>query len=73
MSLKSFSLLSHSSPHVFHVFQIGIPALGFSAMNHTPILLHDHNEFLNERVFLRGIGIYEDIIIALGNVEESTK
>ena len=55
------------------VFQIGIPALGFSAMNHTPILLHDHNEFLNERVFLRGIGIYEDIITALGNVEESTK
>ena len=73
MSLKSFSLNSLLSHSCLHVFQIGIPALGFSAMNHTPILLHDHNEFLNERVFLRGIGIYEDIITALGNVEESTK
>lgn len=67
-----FSLLS-SSTLLPPVFQLGIPALGFSAMNHTPILLHDHNEFLNERVFLRGIGIYEDIITALGNVEDNAK
>lgn len=65
-----FSLLSLPPPAVF---QLGIPALGFSAMNHTPILLHDHNEFLNERVFLKGIGVYEDIITALGNVEDNTK
>ena len=38
-------------------------------MNNTPILLHDHNEFLNENVFLRGIEIYCEIITALGNVE----
>lgn len=28
----------------------GIPALGFSPMANTPILLHDHDEFLNETV-----------------------
>ncbi len=50
--------------------QLGIPALGFSAINHTPILLHDHNEFLNERVFLRGISIYEDLISNLASVDE---
>ncbi|CAH3186824.1 unnamed protein product [Porites evermanni] len=49
--------------------ELGYPAIGFSPMNNTPILLHDHNEFLNEKVFLRGIEIYCEIITALGNVE----
>ncbi|XP_046582533.1 aminoacylase-1-like [Haliotis rubra] len=48
--------------------ECGIPALGFSPMNHTPILLHDHNEFLSEKIFLRGIDIYYEIIPALANV-----
>ena len=42
--------------------ELGIPAIGFSPMPNTPVLLHDHNEFLNEDVFLRGINIFEDII-----------
>ena len=37
-------------------------------MNHTPILLHDHNEFLNEKIFLKGIDIYEKILPKLANV-----
>lgn len=47
--------------------QIGLPALGFSPINLTPILLHDHNEFLEESVFLRGVEIYEAIIPSLAN------
>ncbi|KAK6174931.1 hypothetical protein SNE40_013487 [Patella caerulea] len=47
----------------------GIPAIGFSPMNYTPILLHDHNEYLNEDIFLRGIEIYQEIIPALANVQ----
>lgn len=27
---------------------MGVPAIGFSPMNNTPVLLHDHNEFLHE-------------------------
>ncbi|XP_076447234.1 aminoacylase-1-like [Babylonia areolata] len=50
------------------VRKLGIPVYGFSPMNNTPILLHDHNEFLNEKVFLRGIQIYQQIIPALANV-----
>ncbi|XP_074139481.1 aminoacylase-1 isoform X3 [Sminthopsis crassicaudata] len=46
----------------------GVPALGFSPMNHTPVLLHDHNEFLNEAVFLRGIDIYARLLPALASV-----
>lgn len=49
--------------------QLGYPAIGFSPMNNTPILLHDHNEFLNEKVFLRGIEIYCQLITAVGNVQ----
>ncbi|KAH3816581.1 aminoacylase-1-like [Dreissena polymorpha] len=47
--------------------EAGYPAIGFSPMNNTPILLHDHNEFLNEAVFLKGIEIYCGIIPALAN------
>ncbi|XP_075039913.1 aminoacylase-1A-like [Mixophyes fleayi] len=46
----------------------GFDALGFSPMNNTPILLHDHNEYLNENVFLRGIQIYTRIIGSLASV-----
>ncbi|MED6285332.1 Aminoacylase-1A [Characodon lateralis] len=40
---------------------VGIPAIGFSPMNRTPILLHDHNEYLNERVFLNGVSVFSQI------------
>lgn len=46
-------------------FQIGIPALGFSPMMYTPVLLHDHDEYLNENTFLNGINIYYNIIKGL--------
>ena len=50
--------------------QLGIPCVGFSPINNTPILLHDNDEFINERVYLRGIPIYEDIIAALASLKE---
>ena len=49
--------------------EIGIPAIGFSPMPNTPVLLHDHNEFLNEDIFLRGIDIFEDIIENVASVD----
>ncbi len=48
--------------------EIGIPAFGFSPINNTPILLHDNNEFLNEKIFLRGIDILHDIVLDLANM-----
>lgn len=50
------------------VFQANIPALGFSPMNHTPILLHDHDEYHQADIYLNGIEIYKKIIPALANV-----
>ena len=46
----------------------GISVFGFSPMNNTPVLLHDHNEFLNEKIFLKGIDIFSDIIAELASV-----
>ncbi|KAL3695060.1 hypothetical protein R1sor_008711 [Riccia sorocarpa] len=40
----------------------GIPVLGFSPMTNTPVLLHDHNEFLNVKEYLKGIKVYEQIL-----------
>lgn len=48
--------------------QLGYPAIGFSPIRNTPILLHDHNEFLNEKVFLEGLDCYCKLIPALANV-----
>lgn len=48
----------------------GLPAIGFSPMANTPILLHDHNEFLNKDEYLKGISIYESIIKAYSSFEE---
>eukprot|EP01119_Soliformovum_irregulare_P013129 TRINITY_DN3466_c0_g1_i1.p1 TRINITY_DN3466_c0_g1~~TRINITY_DN3466_c0_g1_i1.p1 ORF type:complete len:327 (+),score=120.73 TRINITY_DN3466_c0_g1_i1:295-1275(+) len=45
----------------------GYPAFGFSPMNFTPTLLHDHNEFLNDKIFLRGIEIYMGLIPKLAS------
>lgn len=48
----------------------GIPALGFSPMNNTPILLHDNDEFVNEKIFLRGIEIYETVLQKLTSSDD---
>jgi aminoacylase len=46
----------------------GIPAIGFSPMNYTPVLLHDHDEFLHADIYLKGIEIYKKIIEKIANV-----
>ncbi|ETN81770.1 N-acyl-L-amino-acid amidohydrolase [Necator americanus] len=48
----------------------GYRSIGFSPMINTPSLLHDHNEYLNEAVFLRGVKIYETLIDNLANVKD---
>ena len=51
-----------------YIREVGIPAIGFSPMPNTPTLLHDHNEFLNEDIFLRGIDIFTDLISNIASV-----
>lgn len=47
--------------------QVGIPALGFSPMNNTPVLLHDNDEFIFADVYLTGITIYTKLIEKIAN------
>ncbi|KAE9546799.1 hypothetical protein FO519_009989 [Halicephalobus sp. NKZ332] len=47
---------------------IGIRAIGFSPIINTMDLAHDHNEFLEEKMFLRGVEIYEKLIENLSNI-----
>ncbi|CAJ0601125.1 unnamed protein product [Cylicocyclus nassatus] len=49
---------------------LGYRSIGFSPMNNTPSLLHDHNEYLNEKVYLRGVEIYETLIDNLASLKE---
>ncbi|CAN6977620.1 unnamed protein product [Brassica oleracea var. botrytis] len=35
----------------------GLPAFGFSPISNTPSLLHDHNEYLSQAEYLRGLHI----------------
>ncbi|EDV95052.1 aminoacylase-1 [Drosophila grimshawi] len=51
-----------------YVRHVGIPALGFSPINNTPILLHDHDEYLRAETYLQGIEIYKKLIAAVANV-----
>ncbi|PON76353.1 N-acyl-L-amino-acid amidohydrolase [Trema orientale] len=52
--------------------QLGIPVIGFSPMTNTPILLHDHNEFLKDTVYLKGIEVYESIISTLSSFQDAS-
>jgi aminoacylase len=51
-----------------YIREKGIPAIGFSPINNTPVLLHDHDEYLGADVYLRGIEIYEKILEKICNV-----
>lgn len=48
--------------------EVGIPVIGFSPINNTPVLLHANDEYLNTNIFLKGVKIYEKIIAAVANV-----
>ncbi|XP_021907049.1 aminoacylase-1 [Carica papaya] len=53
--------------------KLGLPAIGFSPMTNTPILLHDHNEFLNQEEYLKGIDIYVSILKAYTSYIPNTR
>jgi aminoacylase len=68
MNLQTKLAVFPASTDSYFLREVGCPAIGFSPMNHTPVLLHDHNEFLNSKVFLKGIDIYVNLIRNLSSV-----
>lgn len=45
----------------------GVRALGFSPIRRSPILLHEHDEYLSEDVFLEGLKVFIHLISKLGS------
>lgn len=52
-----------------YIRNVGIPAIGFSPMNNTPMLLHDNDEFLKADIYLKGIEIYKTIIANIADLD----
>ncbi|XP_065365578.1 aminoacylase-1-like [Calliphora vicina] len=48
--------------------ELGVPSIGFSPMNNTPKLIHDHDENIKADIYLRGIEIYSQILKELLNL-----
>jgi len=67
LKLKINKKIFPAATDIRYVRQLGIPAFGFSPMNNTPVLLHDHDEYLNESVFLRGVDIYVALLEKIVN------
>lgn len=44
---------------------LGIRAFGFSPIRNSPILLHEHNEYLSVDIYLEGCTVYEKLIRCL--------
>jgi aminoacylase len=53
--------------------QVGIPAFGFSPIRNTPVLLHEHDEWIERKVFLEGIQVYETLLPSLLNFPATSK
>jgi aminoacylase len=47
---------------------LGICAFGFSPLNRDPILLHEHDEYVSERVFVDGATLYVKLIGELASL-----
>lgn len=46
---------------------LGIKAFGFSPIRNSPILLHEHNEYLDEDVFIEGCNVFVVLISELSS------
>lgn len=51
-----------------HYRAVGVPSYGISPFTNTPLLLHDHNEFLNAEVYLKGIKFYEKFLTQMNSI-----
>ncbi len=51
------------------VRELGIPSFGFSPIRRSPILLHEHNEYIDESVFIEGIGVYKKLLPRLADTD----
>ncbi|XP_014294163.1 aminoacylase-1 [Halyomorpha halys] len=68
LDLNYLKINSPGATDARFVRRVGVPAVGFSPFNNTPLRLHDNDEFINKNIFLTGISIYEKLIRNVANV-----
>ena len=49
---------------------LDIPCFGFSPLHNSPVLLHEHNEYVTREVFVEGIQVYEKLLEHMGNSDD---
>ncbi|PVV02520.1 hypothetical protein BB560_003023 [Smittium megazygosporum] len=67
--LKSINAIFPAATDSRYLRDVGIPAIGISPLRNIPALLHVHNEFIYESLFLEGIDMYTGLIYEIGNVQ----
>ncbi|KAI0989597.1 hypothetical protein GJ496_011206 [Pomphorhynchus laevis] len=65
MDLKCLTMTMPGTTDMRYIRELGIPAIGLSPFNNTPIAIHDHDEFISEDVFCFGIKIYTELLKSL--------
>ncbi|KAL5278508.1 ACY1.2 family protein [Megaselia abdita] len=68
MKLKHKARVMAGGTDIQYLRALNIPAIGFSPIINTPVLLHDHNEFLTAEMYLLGIKIWKEILMEVANV-----
>lgn len=61
-------MTSSGASDMRHVRRQGIPAINFSPLMDTPILVHDHDEKIHIDIYKKGIDIIEKVVEAVANV-----
>ncbi|EDX14016.1 aminoacylase-1 [Drosophila simulans] len=67
LGLRTHTRVFPGATDSFYVRQVGIPALGFSPINNTPVLLHNHDEYLGADTYLYGIQVYRKLIPSIAD------
>ncbi|XP_017082672.1 aminoacylase-1A isoform X2 [Drosophila eugracilis] len=67
LGLKTQTRVFPGATDSYYVRRVGIPALGFSPINNTPTLLHNHDEYLRADTYLNGIQVYKKLIPTLAD------
>lgn len=68
LKLKYKARVMAGGTDIQYLRALDIQAIGFSPIINTPVLLHDHNEFLTADMYLKGIKIWKAVLMKVGNV-----
>ncbi|OMJ28908.1 Aminoacylase-1 [Smittium culicis] len=68
--LKTINAIFPAATDSRYLRRAGIPAIGISPLRNIPVLLHVHNEYVNESLFMEGVDLYTDLIDELSNLKD---